>query len=115
MEQTDVFLSGQEGYPTHRIPSLQVTREGTVLAFAEGRAGRGDHNQNDILVKRSADGGRTWGPWGLVASDGRNSLNDASTIVVRETGRILVLYTRFPEGFHTNEVVPGYDGDRISR
>ena len=115
MTQTDLFLSGQEGYPTYRIPSLLVTQQGTLLVFCEGRAGLGDHNQNDIILKRSTDGGKTWGPLQLVASDGRNSLNDASTIVVRETDRVMVLYTRFPEGFHTDQVVPGYTGDRVSR
>ena len=35
--QTDVFVSGEEGYNTYRIPSLIVTPKGTLLAFCEGR------------------------------------------------------------------------------
>lgn len=67
-EETDVFVSG-DGYPTYRIPSAIVTRRGTVLAFAEGRQAQGDHTQNDLVLRRSADGGRTWEPRQLVASD----------------------------------------------
>ena len=29
----DVFVAGEDGYHTYRIPSLLVTSKGTVLAF----------------------------------------------------------------------------------
>ena len=35
--QTDVFVSGESGYNTYRIPALLTTDKGTVLAFAEAR------------------------------------------------------------------------------
>ena len=35
--RTGVYVSGQEGYHTFRIPSLIVTKKGTLLAFCEGR------------------------------------------------------------------------------
>ena len=50
---TTVFTSGADGYPSIRIPSVVVCNSGTVLAFAEGRQQRGDHSQNDIVLKRS--------------------------------------------------------------
>jgi sialidase-1 len=56
-EITDVFISGEEGYHTYRIPSVITTQKGTVLAFCEGRASRADHAHNDIVMKRSKDGG----------------------------------------------------------
>ena len=34
---TPVFVAGQGGYHTYRIPSVIVTPKGTVLAFCEGR------------------------------------------------------------------------------
>lgn len=114
-EHVDVFISGREGYHTFRIPSVVVTQEGTVLAFAEGRASRSDHAQNDIVLKRSTDGGRTWGPLEIVAEDGKNSLNNPCAVVVRETGHVLLMYQRYPFGFHCNKVLPGYEGERISR
>ena len=35
LEKQDLFVSGQDGYHTYRIPSLMNTPRGTVLAFAE--------------------------------------------------------------------------------
>ena len=50
------------GYHTYRIPSLIVAPKGTVLAFCEGRKnGRGDTGDIDLVLKRSTDGGKTWG------------------------------------------------------
>src|SRR5664279_1101406 len=40
---TGVFISGQDGYHTHRIPALVVTTNGTALAFCEGRK----HSRSD--------------------------------------------------------------------
>ena len=37
LEQYAVFVSGQGGYHTYRIPSLIATGKGTLLAFCEGR------------------------------------------------------------------------------
>jgi len=56
----DVFVGGQDGYPAYRIPSLVATKRGTLLAFAEARATLRDHAENDIVLKRSTDQGRTW-------------------------------------------------------
>ncbi len=114
-EMTDVFTSGAEGYHTFRIPAAVVTGKGTVLAFAEGRAARADHAENDIVMKRSTDGGKTWGRLLVLAEDGKNSLNNPCVVVVRPTGRILLMYQRYPRGFHTSKVVPGHEGEKICR
>ena len=37
VEQSDLFVSGTEGYHTFRIPALVVSNRETVLAFCEGR------------------------------------------------------------------------------
>lgn len=113
-EEVDVFVSG-DGYPTYRIPSVLSTRRGTVLAFAEGRQGRGDHSENDLVLRRSTDGGRSWGPLQLVASDRPHVLVNPTLLEVSRSGRLWLMYQRFPHGFHQREVVPGYDGDRICR
>ncbi len=69
-----VFVAGQEGYHSYRIPSVIVTPKGAVLAFAEGRkAGLGDAGNIDLVMKRSTDGGRTWGKLRVVWDDGANT------------------------------------------
>ncbi len=110
-----VFAAGKDGYPCCRIPSLVVGKDGTVLAFCEGRQSRNDHAANDIVVKRSQDGGRSWGPVTAAASEGGDSLNDPSVVVDRATGHIIVHYTRFTQGFHTDKAVPGYTSSHASR
>ena len=83
----DVYVSGTEGYASFRIPSLIVTQNKTVLAFAEGRVKPSDHAENDIVLKRSIDGGRTWSKLQVVAEDGANSLNNPQAVVVRSNFR----------------------------
>lgn len=103
------------GYPCCRIPSTVVTREHSVLAFREGRQSRGDHAQNDIMVKRSGDGGHTWGSVVVVADEGTDSLNDPSAVVDQRTGRVILHYARFAHGYHTDKAVPGHTDPHSSR
>ncbi len=45
------------------IPALVVTTQGTLLAFCEGRkTSHIDDGDNELLLRRSSDGGRTWEP-----------------------------------------------------
>src|SRR5437016_3531915 len=60
--QTPVFMAGEDGYHTYRIPALIVSPRGTLLAFCEGRKqGGGDAGDIDLVLKRSSDNGKTWG------------------------------------------------------
>ncbi len=111
----DVFINGQDGYPAFRIPALITTKRGTLLAFAEGRASLRDHAENDIVLKRSTDGGKTWGPLQLVHEDGENSLGNPTVAVVREKDRALLMYQRYAKGFDEHKAEPGLDGPRICR
>ena len=47
-----------------RIPGIVLPNRGTLLAFCEARDG-GDRTRTDIVLKRSEDGGKTWGPCNL--------------------------------------------------
>lgn len=65
------FRAGQEGYASFRIPAVVATRTGDLLAFCEGRVGsRDDFGNIDVVLKRSTDGGRTWGPLQVAARNG---------------------------------------------
>lgn len=62
LEKVDLFAAGQDGYALYRIPGIVTTRRGTVLAYCEARkSDRGDWGTIDILLRRSTDGGKTWG------------------------------------------------------
>ena len=111
----DVFVNGQDGYPAFRIPSIIATKRGSLLAFAEGRASLRDHAENDIVMKRSTDGGKSWGMLQLIHEDSTNSLGNPTAVVVRETGRVLMMYQRYATGFDEHKAAPGLDGPRICR
>jgi sialidase-1 len=114
-ELVTVFQAGKDGYPTCRIPSLLTAADGTLLAFCEGRQQRDDHACNDIVLKRSSDSGRTWEPARSIADEGGDSLNDPSAVLDCRTGRIVLHYTRFAEGYHSDKAVPGYDDPHAAR
>jgi sialidase-1 len=87
-----VFTGGREGYACYRTPALVISAEGTVLAFCGGRVDdHRDEGDIDIVLKRSTDGGRTWGPLQVLADDGPNPCKGPAPVVL-PTGRILMLY-----------------------
>jgi len=89
-----LFVSGQGGYHTYRIPALAVTTNGTVLAFCEGRkSSAGDSGEIDALVKRSSDQGTTWSPQRLIWHDAGNTCGNPCAVVDRDTGAIWLLAT----------------------
>jgi sialidase-1 len=133
-----VVFDGKEGkYAVVRTPVLLVTRAGTLLAFAQGRASEHDRSDNDIILKRSADGGESWSPFQVIADQGKDSLNSICVVQVAENGRILVIGCRFPDGYEMRDfkylspglqeyqkaagrenipsIVPGYDGPNVER
>lgn len=89
--QQDLFTSYQEGYSIFRIPTLIVAPNGTLLAFCEGRSSISDQGYVEIVLKRSADGGVTWSPLQVVASDPPNTFGNPCPVVNRATGEILLL------------------------
>ncbi|HEX8201130.1 MAG TPA: sialidase family protein [Isosphaeraceae bacterium] len=94
-DQADVFVAGREGYPTFRIPALLATPRGTLLAFCEGRnSGRGDSGDIDLVLRRSTDGGATWGPVQVVIDAGPDTAGNPCPVVDRATGTIWLLSTR---------------------
>jgi len=90
-----VFASGTEGYATFRIPAIVEATNGMLLAFAEGRkGGAADTGDIDLVLKRSADGGLTWGPLILVADNGPNTCGNPVPIVDAPSGRVVLLTTQ---------------------
>jgi sialidase-1 len=115
---SEPFVSGTEGYDTFRIPAVLTTPSGTVLAFAEGRVGgSSDTGDIDVVVKRSRDGGRTWGPLILVAKGDGDVRGNPAPVIDPATGR-LVLLTCYNAGDATEAeitagLVPAEDSRRV--
>ena len=87
-----VFTGGKEGYACYRTPALAVSSEGTVLAFCGGRVNdHRDEGDIDIVLKRSTDGGQTWGPLQILANDGPNPCKNPAPVIL-PSGRVLLLY-----------------------
>jgi len=92
--KVDVFISGQDGYHTFRIPAVIRAADGSLLAFCEGRkAGGGDSGNIDLLLKRSRDEGRTWGATQVVWDDGDNTCGNPCPVLDASTGTLWLLLT----------------------
>ncbi|MCT7351386.1 glycoside hydrolase [Streptomyces sp. 15-116A] len=86
------YVSGQGGYTAYRIPATVRTIRGTILAFAEGRRdGVGDTGDIDVVVRRSTDGGCTWGPLTVVAAGNGDTRGNPAPVVDPRTGRIVLV------------------------
>jgi len=87
-----VFLNGTEGYAVYRCTTMTVTQAGTILAFSEGRVNSHvDEDDMDVVLKRSTDGGKTWGPLQVIANDGKNPCKNQCPVVL-PSGRILLVW-----------------------
>ncbi|MFH1086384.1 MAG: sialidase family protein [Chloroflexota bacterium] len=88
-EQQDLFASGVGGYVRYRIPALVVTTRDTLLAFCEARMYTGaDSDQIDLFLRRSEDGGRTFGPPQRIATQPDWVCGNPAPVVDRVTGVI---------------------------
>jgi arylsulfatase A-like enzyme len=122
-EPVILFRQGSDGVHTYRIPGVVVTARGTVLVYCEARRlSAADRGEIEIHLRRSSDGGRSWGPVRKVAHlgprlprnphlpDGKKgkyfgrpdeqTVNNAIAIATRE-GRVHLLYcVEYMRGFH---------------
>ena len=56
-----VFVAGSDTYQSFRIPAMVTLKDGSIIAFAEGRVNNaGDFGNVDIVMKKSSDNGVTW-------------------------------------------------------
>ena len=90
--------------PVYRIPSLVVTKKGTILAFCEGRASKYDWGHIRVVVRRSEDNGKTWGDE-IDTTKGKfpnSKIGNPVPIVDRDTGRIFLISSFATNPSHTN-------------
>jgi len=96
-EEVVVFAAGKDGYASFRIPAVVAGAKGTLLAFAEGRKdGPSDDGNVDTVLRRSTDGGKTWGPLRVVADAGADFVGNPCPVLDRTTGRVWLPLARKP-------------------
>uniref|UniRef100_A0AAU2A8J1 exo-alpha-sialidase n=1 Tax=Streptomyces sp. NBC_00093 TaxID=2975649 RepID=A0AAU2A8J1_9ACTN len=103
-DQQVLFRSGTAGYGCFRIPTLIRTKAGTLLAFAEGRSSPScaDRGPIDIVVRRSTNDGRTWGPVKVALAgtatdpDAPYTRDNASPVADEVTGDVFLVSTGEP-------------------
>lgn len=92
------FRSDTDRYFAFRIPALVTTTKGTLLAFCEGRkTSLSDDGDNDLVLRRSFDAGRTWGPLQLVHEEGGDAvvtIGNPCAVVDRTTGVVWLTMNR---------------------
>ena len=107
-QPTHLFSAGEHGYKCFRIPTIVQSNKGTLLAFAEARKSNcSDTGDIDLMVRRSTDGGKTWGAPILVWDDGENVCGNPSAVVDRTTGRIVLASTWNLGSDHESDIIYG--------
>jgi sialidase-1 len=97
-QKVPVFISGTEGYKSYRIPAIVKLPNGDLLAFCEGRMnGSADFGNNDIVMKRSIDKGKSWSALQLIADAGNLQAGNPAPVVdmvdpAFPKGRIFLFY-----------------------
>jgi sialidase-1 len=108
LEVENVFIFGEDGYHSYRIPALVVATNGTVLAFCEGRKGGvRDNGRIDLVLKRPADGGKNWSAQEIIWSDKENTCGNPAPVVDRTTGVVWLLMTWNLGSDQENQIING--------
>jgi sialidase-1 len=111
-EMRTIYKSGSAKTNTYRIPALLVTKKGTILAFAEARRNSGGDTANiDTVVRRSEDGGKTWGDEIIVFDEQDNVAGNPCPVVDQSTGRIWSLQTWNSHKVHEHQTKAGFGED----
>ena len=113
--EDDVFVAGEGGYHTYRIPAAILTPKDVLLAFCEGRKkGTSDSGDIDLLLRRSLDGGATWLPRQVVWDDGPNTVGNPCPVIDRSNGTVWLPLTR-NLGEDTEDRDPVGEGPGLAR
>ena len=94
LQQQDLAIRHTGGFAQYRIPALAVTIHGTLIAAYDGRPSMADLPSHiAILIRRSSNGGKTWGPQKIVrAAPPPAGFGDSSLLIDRRSGRIFLFY-----------------------
>lgn len=103
VRHTVVFDPKGTDYHTFRIPvvisgpTADSSTEPLLLAFCEGRAdSASDSGQIDVVLRRSEDGGNTWGDLQVVSSTPGMTCGNPVPLVDETSGAIVLITVRNP-------------------
>ena len=101
-----LYKAGDNGYACFRIPAVITAGKGVLLAFAEARKHNcGDAGDVDLVMRRSADGGKTWSPMMIVWDDGNNTCGNPAPVLDERTGKIILLTTWNLGADHETDII----------
>jgi sialidase-1 len=97
-ELTHTRLFENHDKTVYRIPALAVSTKGTLLAVCNARVGTGrdDCPYITLLLRRSTDNGKTWGPVQVIRDKKGWRAQAGAGIVDPKTGEIMFFYTWDP-------------------
>ncbi len=79
----------------HFVYGLAVAKDGTILAFSEGRILTGDSQPHHIVLKRSRDNGKSWLPSQiLIRSNNKESYVNPTPVVDPKSGETFLFYAQ---------------------
>lgn len=96
-----VVFEPDSKYSSMRIPSLSITKKGTLLAFCEARIGSSsDWADIDLVMRRSTDGGNTWSKVYIIDSMKKAPVGNP-TVITDDKGTVHLLYQKdYARAFH---------------
>ncbi len=84
-----LFISGEGGYHTYRIPALAVSAGDRIMAFAEGRVhGSSDAGEIELLFSTSMDNGQIWTSPRSIVAEAEMTCGNPCPVVDLITGTI---------------------------
>ena len=109
MNRQVLFQADTHGFYIYRIASMVTTKDGSLLAFAAARKGKGgDWDPINIVMRRSTDMGKSWEPLQIVVEDGDLPCDNAMPITDYETGEVHLLYQiHYEKCFYTKSTDDG--------
>ena len=94
-ETTLLFPLTPKNKPNYRIPSIIQALNGDILVICERRNdGPGDIGNHDIVMKRSADHGKSWSQEILILDDENRVCTDLTVGLDRETKKLWIFFLK---------------------
>jgi sialidase-1 len=99
----------------YRIPGLLALENGTVLAFCANRKGRGDFGHDTTTVmRRSIDGGNTWGPIRVIAARPGADIHSGPVVYDRDKERLFKFCRYWPAANDAKKITDSKTYDEMA-